>query len=352
LINYVDFILPSVLKLVTIILFYQNLFRTFVHMKGHTINKDEIESFNIDYMRLMLSENPVILFENLIKMADRKLKVTEMGIGFDRKLLYSWKQHGLLPFSHDDKSWNRFSFIETCWLKILLEYRSIGVGIEKLKILKEFFFKPNFIEEFIEKANALIDEPSSEVELKKKLGITKKVEISDEILTAYNSIQLSLFSLYLYSIIMTRANHSLVITADGKIEVIDLNLLISDSLTEMPKIHSFLSDNTIACVNIRKVILELSGTHEYFSKTEVGAMVSENSVNALRNLFLDNKVKEVTIRISENGVATATIKKDMDLAEMQKEIYDLRRKGNFKDVVIKTRDGNIQYFEQTELIKL
>lgn len=321
-------------------------------MKGHEILKDEIESFQIDNMRYVLSETPEVLFDNLIKMADRKLKVTEMGIGFDRKLLYAWKQHGLLPFSHDDNSWNRFSFIETCWLKILLEYRSIGVGIEKLKMLKEFFFKSNFIEEFIEKSNELIDEPNAEVELKKKLGITKKIEISDVVINEYKKIQLSLFSLYLYSIMMTRANHSLVITADGKIDVIDLNLIVRDSISELPKLHTFLSDNTIACVNVRKIILELSGTHEYFSKTEIGSMISEKSVNALRNLFLDNNVKEVTIRISENGVATASIKKDMDLAEMQKEIYDLRKKGNFKDVIIKTRDGNIQYFEQTELVKL
>jgi hypothetical protein len=321
-------------------------------MKGHNILKEEIESFQLDNMRNVLSETPEVLFGNLMKMAERKLKVTEMGIGFDRKLLYAWKQHGLLPFSHDDKSWNRFSFIETCWLKILLEYRSIGVGIEKLKMLKEFFFKPNFIKEFIESANKLIDEPTSEVDLKKKLGIAKKVEISDEVIKAYESIQLSLFSLYLYSIMMTRANHSLVITANGEIELIDLNLLIGESITEIPKLHSLLSDNTIACVNVRKVILELSGTHEYFSKTEIGSMVSEKSVNAIRNLFLDNKVKEVTIRVSENGIITASIKKDMDLAEMQKEIYDLRKKGNFKDVIIKTRDGNIQYFEQIELVKL
>jgi len=314
--------------------------------------KDEIESLQIDNMRLLLSENPEVFFENLVKLSNRKLKVTEMGIGFDRKLLYAWKQHGLLPFSHDDKSWNRFSFIETCWLKILLEYRSVGVGIEKLKILKELFFKPNFVEEFIDKINEFIDEPSAEAELKKKLGLTKRLEKSDDVIKAFQSIQLSLFSLYLYSIMMTRANHSLVITANGKIEVIDLNLLIGDYLTEIPKLHSFLSDNTIACVNVRKVMLELSGTHEYFSKTEIGAMVSEKSVNALRNLFLDNNVKEVTIRISENGVATASIKRNMDLAEMQKEIYDLRKKGNFKDVIIKTRDGNIQYYEQTELIKL
>ena len=321
-------------------------------MKGQAILKDEIESFQIDNMRYALSETPEAFIENLMKLADRKLKVTEMGIGFDRKLLYAWKQHGLLPFSHDDKSWNRFSFIETCWLKILLEYRSIGVGIEKLKTLKEFFFKPNFIEEYIEKSNELIDEPNTEVELKKKLGITKKVEISDEVIAAYKKIQLSLFSLYLYSIMMTRANHSLVITTEGKIEVIDLNLLVTDSISELPKLHTLLSDNTIASVNVRKIILELSGTHEHFSKTEVGAMFSEKSVNALRNLFLDNNVKEVTIRVSENGVATVSIKRDMDLAEMQKEIYDLRKKGNFKDVIIKTRDGNIQYFEQTELIKL
>jgi hypothetical protein len=314
--------------------------------------KNEVESFQIDRLRILISDNPELFFENLIKMADRKLKVTEMGIGFDRKLLYAWKQQGLLPFSHDDNSWNRFSFIETCWLKILLEYRSIGVGIEKLKTLKELFFKSSFIEEYIDKLNEFIDEPSAEFELKKKLGVVNKIEKSDVVIKTFESIQLSLFSLYLYSIMMSRANHSLVITASGKVEVIDWNLLIGDSLTEIPKLYSLLSDNTIACVNVRNVILELSGTHEYFSKTEIGAIVSEKSVNALRNLFLDNNVKEVTIRISENGFATALIKKDMDLAEMQKEVYDLRKKGNFKDVIIKTRDGNIQYFEQTELIKL
>ncbi len=321
-------------------------------MNGHAILKNEIESFQIDNMRYALSETPEVFIENLMKLADRKLKVTEMGIGFDRKLLYAWKQHGLLPFSHNDKSWNRFSFIETCWLKILLEYRSIGVGIEKLKLLKEFFFKSNFIEEYIDKLNEFIDEPTSEVELKKKLGVAKKLEKSDAVIKAFESIQLSMFSLYLYSIMMTRANHSLVITTDGKIDVIDLNLLVRDSISELPKLHTFLSDNTIACVNVRKVILELSGTHEHFSKTEIGAMVSENSVNALRNLFLCNNVKEVTIRMSENGVVSASIKKDIDLAEMQKAIYDLRKKGNFKDVIIKTRDGNIQYFEQIELVKL
>lgn len=323
-------------------------------MNGHYINKEEVESFQIDNIRFLLLEKPEVFIENLVKLADRKLKVTEMEIGFDRKLLYAWKQHGLLPFSHDNKSWNRFSFIETCWLKILLEFRSMGVGIDKLKILKDFFFKPTFIEEYIDKINQFIDDPAptSDNEFKKKLGLVNQIEKSEEVIKAFESIQLSLFSLFLYITMMTRSNQLLVITSVGKIEVIDLNLLISDSLTEIPKLYSFLSDNTVACVNVRKVILELSGTHEYFSKNEIGTMFSEKSVNALRNLFLDNKVKEVTIRISENGVATASIKKEMDLAEMQKEIYDLRKKGIFKDVIIKTRDGNIQYFEQTELIKL
>ena len=165
-------------------------------------------------------------------------------------------------------------------------------------------------------------------------------------------MQFSLFSLYLYSIILTRGNLSLVITGKGKIETIDLNSILNDSIAELPAFYKFLSENTIAAVNVRKIIVDLSGTHKYFKDTELQAQISQNSVDVIRNLFLENQVKEVTIRISEKGELKVALKSWVDLADFQKEIYKLRKKGQFEDVMIKTRDGNIQYFEKTELLKL
>ena len=42
----------------------------------------------------------------------------------------------------------------------------------------------------------------------------------------------------------------------------------------------------------------------------------------------------------------------MKLPDLKKEINTLTKKGTFKDVILRTRDGNMQYFEKTDLTKL
>jgi hypothetical protein len=75
-------------------------------------------------------------------------------------------------------------------------------------------------------------------------------------------------------------------------------------------------------------------------------------VQYIKKLFLDNQVKEVTIRVTENERPTVFLTRAMELSELQKEVYALRKKGSFRDIIVKTRNGNVQYFEKTDIIKL
>ena len=72
----------------------------------------------------------------------------------------------------------------------------------------------------------------------------------------------------------------------------------------------------------------------------------------LKNLFLNNQIDEITIRVNQSGRPTVKIKKYKSFDQLKKEVEGLKKKGTFKDMLIKTRDGNIQYFEQIELVKL
>jgi len=316
------------------------------------IHNNEIQGFNLENISRLLNENPTQFFQILEKFSERHITVTKIDSRLDRKLLYAWKKNGLIPFSQENKKWNRFSFLETCWFKILLEFRELGVSIEKLVLLKESFFGESFATTFFENAIKKIE--NNEITITSEITQSQFAELvkSDRFFALMREMQFSLFSLYLYSIILTRGNLSLVITGKGKIETIDLNSILNDSIAELPTFYKFLSENTIAAVNVRKIIVDLSGTHKYFKDTELQAQISQNSVDVIRNLFLENQVKEVTIRISEKGELKVALKSWVDLADFQKEIYKLRKKGQFEDVMIKTRDGNIQYFEKTELLKL
>ena len=316
------------------------------------ILKSEIENFNLENVSKLMAGNPLAIFQAFEKFAERQITATDIDSRLNRKLLYAWKKNGLLPFSQENNKWKRFSFFETCWFKILLEFRELGVSIEKLVHLKQFFFEESFATTFFE--NAIKKLEKNEISIAEEITQSKITELikSDKFFALMSEIQFSLFSLYLYSIILTRANYSLVITGEGKIENIDLNSILSDSISELPVLYKFLSENSIAAVNVRKIVIEISGTHEYFKNTELQAQISQNSVDVIRKLFLENQVKEVTIRISEKGELKVALKSWVDLADFQKEIYKLRKKGQFEDVIIKTRDGNIQYFEKTELLKL
>ena len=314
--------------------------------------QEEIRFFSLENVTKAISEKSEAIYPFFQKIAERQITVTEIDSRFNRKLLYAWKKNGLLPFPQEIKKWNRFSFIETCWLKILLEFRELGIGIEKLILLKNRFFDESFTKQFFNNIDSTIE--NLESSLPKDFPIHSIAELAETeaFFSLMKEIQFSLFTLYLYSIILTRANYSLVITGDGKIENIDLNKILTDSLVEFPEFYQLLSKNTLAAVNVRKIIVELSGSAEFFSSTGIQSHISEQSVEVIKNLFLENQVKEVTIRISEKGEVKVALKSWVDLENFQKEIYKLRKKGQFEDVIIKTRDGSIQYFEKNELFKL
>jgi uncharacterized protein (UPF0216 family) len=72
----------------------------------------------------------------------------------------------------------------------------------------------------------------------------------------------------------------------------------------------------------------------------------------LQEAFMKRGVTEVTIRVSEKWRPIVYIKKVMSKEEVLNEVEKLQTNDSFYDLIIKTRDGKVQYFEKTELLKL
>ncbi|MBL7684405.1 MAG: hypothetical protein JNK00_13710 [Flavipsychrobacter sp.] len=292
----------------------------------------------------------------------RNLTLTDAGIGLDRKTLYSWKKHGLLPYAGQpstkgqNKTWGRFSFIELCWLKMLMEFRQVGLGLDKLHEIKEAFFSTDFIEQFFSKPVDNLDMLSPEtiqIAHEKQLIKDGKVQIKGNTKAALEQIQFSLFSCVLYAIMLTRGNYVFYANGKGKFDIVNLNQLIVDPIAGVMDFMDLLNTESVVFVNIKKIIADLSGTHTYFSNPmPLNHRLSEDSVNQLKTMFQDGQVKEVTLRVSENGRPLIWIKRAMKIEELEKEVRSIRKKGKYCDLAVKTRNGEVQYFEQTEILKL
>jgi hypothetical protein len=325
---------------------------------------ESINYFSFVSIMEALKSNPVPVFQCIETFSSRELSVSDLGIEeFDRKLLYVWKGKGLLPHqtaekveNYEKKPWGKFSFIEVCWIKLLVELRSVGVGMTKLKEVTDFFHPPGFTEIFFEQKRPDFEGINPEiVENIEKKGLLKNgnIVIAEKAKIEFEKIQFSLFSLLIYSTILQKANYVLHFNGKKNFGVIDLDQTVSDSLKGTHDIKILLETSSTVFVNITKLITETTRTHEYFSKnTSFQGKISSFSIDYLKKLFQDNDVEEVTIRANKEGNPVIYVKRQMSFDEMEKQIRKLSKRGTFRDVLIKSRNGNLKYFELTEIVQL
>jgi hypothetical protein len=180
-----------------------------------------------------------------------------------------------------------------------------------------------------------------------------KVQIDEKAKAEFENIQFSLFSYLLYATIMLKANFALFFDGRKKFDLINLDDIQTDPLKGVVAIKDILDNQSVVIVNIRKIIADISNTHDYFSQKEgLGLKISETSIQLLKKQFEENNVAEVTIRADKGGRPVIYISRQMNFDEMDREIRKLTKKGTFRDIIIKSRNGRLKYFERTEVIKL
>jgi len=308
----------------------------------------------------VLKEDPVSFFLDLQALSSRDLSISDVGVGgIDSKILWVWKNKGLLPHhveKKDKRIWGKFSFIEVCWLKLLVELRSVGVGVEKLKEVANFFHPPDFAKNIFAAGNvdfSLIRRDFSDLIVEKNLVKDGKVQVSPDLEKILENLQFSLFSLLLYSTIIQRANYVLVFDGEKNFDLLDVEKIQADPLMGFEDLIKLLNKPNSVLINIRSIIMEISKTHEYFSsKPDFSQKISESSVQLLKKQFAENNVEEVTIRTSKDGRPVVHLSRPMNFDDLDREIRKLTKKGTFRDIIIKSRDGRLKYFERTEVIRL
>jgi len=250
----------------------------FVNVDIQNIKEAELPGFDFGpYLRLFQSDLSGFL-GFLDELAERKHTLSKSGVVLERQLLSTWKKNGLLPFSTkvdaNKKAWNRFSFMELSWLKVLIALRKQGVGIDRLKKIKEGLFPDNFLKEVLTIAplDQLLGIDSALSGLLREMGISnasdlKNIEIPSEVL---EKLQFSLFFCILFSSLIISSRMVIYIDQEASPGVINLDAMKSSPITGVADAYELLSKPSIITINISTILVELAKTVNFSSKWLIG----------------------------------------------------------------------------------
>jgi hypothetical protein len=256
----------------------------------------------------------------------------------DRRLIHYWESRKLF----NEVSENGYlSFFDICWLNVLQELKGIGVTPKTMEDVYNFFFGNNsFLEKMFSKSNIEnLDVSSQEI-----IDISKR----EDIVPLLKNFGWNNFTITISSILLSRKNTILHLSAGGKVEGFEVADMIDPS-DSFVRLNKFFNESFIS-VSLYNIIYKVINDNELFSLNEGVLEIKESSINIIKKLFNDDAIQKITFRLNDKKMPIVEVTKRLDFAEFYNKVHYLKKKGTFLDMQIKTRDGNIQLFEVTELI--
>ncbi len=232
---------------------------------------------------------------------------TVKDIDISSRVLKHWIDMGILPIKRK-KGWNRFSFVEYIWLRIVYILRTFGYPLEMVLILKNELFEP-----FPEKEKEQYDEGFYQ----------KQYDECDGFI-----YQLSWLAFVLVIAITEKLDLNLTVLRTGKCQIVEAN--------DLPEIkYPFLA------ISITLLIKDFISNELYHGIVSKIGIITPKEMEIL-NLIRSKQLKELKIKFRNTDKEIDLIEKTtIDKLELESRVSDVILKGGYQTITIKTEDGII-----------
>jgi hypothetical protein len=238
-------------------------------MKLQKVFEEGLQGFDAQEFTDLMSSDFSGIYRFSEALSDRKSSIKEMGFELDRQLLFAWKKSGLLPFQGKGgtkkKSWTRFSFIELCWIQVMIALRKQGVGMERLKVIMDHLFPDDFIRIMLQVVpiSAIVYGIPELADRLKEEGVEsiEDIQWDDAISDALQDKQLSLFFCLILSTILMKSNVVIYIDDEGEPGIIDINKMRKTPITGVVRAYEILDNPSVTTVNLSRIINNLFHFH-------------------------------------------------------------------------------------------
>lgn len=290
------------------------------------------------------------LDEVLDAYSKRRFYIGDVDI--PRKTLNSWKNFGLLPYKLEEGGWQKLSFIECCWLLTIKEFSQLGVSLSKILLIKKELF-PSQPEKIMEIYGMAVDKSHVDVKTKQLL------------LTAYDhpnaksvfkklikDYQYSLFSPLIQGAVSEGKNIYLVYDKQNHLQIIFFDLLKDKKAYDenIQAIGNILQEAFVG-INLKSIALDFL----LKEKKRHNSMVLDflNPAEArIVDLVREKNLKEITISYNNNEPATIYVTRNEPSEQVIHKVASYLKRGSFKKVEFRTRDGQLINYNETDIMKL
>jgi DNA-binding transcriptional MerR regulator len=307
--------------------------------------------FDQEQIIQILNRNPEEFAGLIEPLSDKRYHLKQLDI--DRNTYLNWEKLDIIPYERTHKGWRKFSFIECVWLRIIQDFRSLGVGLEQIKKVKQSFWPDESIEKIKDMYHQAVQR---EVRLENKneiLEIFTNPDIPKEMWAdVISQYQMDYFGLTVYSTIISKATVNIAMNKYGEIDVLVTSNIPTAIQNEQIKLHSKILKDSFVLINLSNIILQISTNEKV--RIEPSALIHIISSPELEilNAIKSGKYSEITIDVSGGEPTHIKFKQNLITPEIINKVAPFLRKGQYTDIHLKSRDGKLITFSETKHTKL
>lgn len=293
-----------------------------------------IEEINILTDSILTDEFPNLLDELLVP----KYSINDLNIA-PRDATY-WDKQGILPQVKGPGMRRKYDIIQSVWIKLIQQMRSLGIGLNSIKILKENLLEPKLdLNKFDQEALLHVIN-----QLKSKYDESLSPE---NLLLEIKENGPSLFKSTVLATIIFRKSFQCIVNKEGDYILYDLQryqeIITKDEFAE------FISEPYFS-ISISEAYRSLINEWSPKPYIKMNSLLSETEIKILEYIRRDD-VNSINIRFKDGEPYLLEID-EINTVSIEQRFLDVIARNGFQKITINTRNGKIVSYENKVLKKL
>lgn len=282
-----------------------------------------------DEIDLLTSPEFIEEFPNLINsIQEPRFSINDLNIA-PRDATY-WDKQGALPKIKGVGLRRKYDLLQSVWIKLIQQMRSLGISHETIKNLKEKILEPklNLNQIDPEIVNKLLNE------IQEKYG---SIVTEQELIASFKETLPSAFESAVISTIVFRKSHNCLVNKDGDY----LLFSTSDHLTLLENnkdFFDFISKPyfSVSFADAYQSLIKEWSPKSFFTDS---SLLSETELEILESIRR-NDINSLKIRYKDGEPDLLEIEEQKQIS-MEQRFLDVIAKNSFQKITVSTRNGKI-----------
>lgn len=318
------------LKNITKVYIFTYMLNKYSH--SYSLSSDEIQILTDS---LFTGEFPYLMDEiELPRYTISDLKIAPRDATY-------WDKQGVLPLVKGPGMRRKYDLVQSVWIKLIQQMRSLGISLQQIKNLKEKLLEPKI--DLNKLDSAAISSIIGDIKLKYNSPFS-----TEQFLKELKNVETSFFLATVLATIVFRKSIQCMVNPDGEYFLYEHSRYLE--LFSNEEDFRKLVSKPHFCISISEAIQTLM--RDWVADTPLEKLYYlSNAEKEIFEMIRRNDVKSIRIRFSEGSPNLLEVEEQSKIT-MEQRFLDVIAKNGYQKISVTTQKGKITNFENVILKKL